>query len=43
MNVKIATAKDEPKLQVLRECKPPWPEADHYSHVAHCKNVEPWW
>ena len=18
-------------------------EADHYSHIAHCKNVEPWW
>ena len=18
-------------------------EADHYSHFAHCKNVEPWW
>ena len=19
-----------------------WAEADHYSHIAHCKNVEPW-
>ena len=18
-------------------------EADHYSHIAHCKNIEPWW
>ena len=18
-------------------------EADHYSYIAHCKNVEPWW
>ena len=18
-------------------------EADHYSHIVHCKNVEPWW
>ena len=18
-------------------------EADHYSHIAHCKNVKPWW
>ena len=18
-------------------------KADHYSHIAHCKNVEPWW
>ena len=18
-------------------------EGDHYTHIAHCKNVEPWW
>ena len=30
------------KLEALRERKPPWPKADHYSHIAHCKNVEPW-
>ena len=31
------------QLEALSERRPSLAEADHYSHIAHCKNIEAWW
>ena len=38
----LSTDKQTNKLEALRERRPFLAEADHYSHIAHCKTVEPW-
>ena len=39
----FAIIKTQTKTRSTQRAQTSLAEADHYSHIAHCKNVEPWW